>query len=147
MEAKAFLRTRRTKPIVERPDASAITGAQRPIRQCSPSRCPLSPPCLQEFARRDLIEGREHGIEAQCHHACQHVPPVARSYGADRKRPAGRAGCSPLGSGACAPAFAASRPPSIIRCRIGSEGKRAKRYSILSRRKPRKKPRLPGESQ
>ena len=55
------------------------------------------------------------------------------------------AGGAPLGPGAAAPAVAAARPPfGSLRC-IGLKGKTAQGYSVLSRRKPRSKLRVPGE--
>ena len=98
----------------------------------------------QQFLERRVVKGLEHRVKTQRQHARQHVA-LTHNHPPARGEAPGRAGDSPLGSGAAAPAVAAFRPPLEVRRCIALEGKRAKRYSpILSRRKPRSSLRKPG---
>ena len=68
---------------------------------------------FQELLQRAVVEGLKRRIEAQRQHPRQHAPHPAQILRPARAEAKGRAGGSPLGSGAGAPAFAASRPPSV----------------------------------
>ena len=70
-------------------------------------------PGLQELAQRTVVEGFQHGVDAQRQNSSRQDSLPACASASTPGRFARRAGGPPLGSDAAAPAFARFRPPCL----------------------------------